>query len=85
QTLAAIAQLFMLGVPPKLANIWFSQFGEQNFATSVGITANSAGAAVGDKLFMLLTTSYALVTGGLYALTTLLSQMILPVFEQFDE
>ncbi|CAG8600356.1 5953_t:CDS:2 [Cetraspora pellucida] len=154
QTIAAIAQLFMLGIPPKLANIWFSEFGEQNFATSVGITANSAGAAAGfllspwmikektanrdipnyllqqfvfcvaiylfliftfksspythsnkraeslsitklsnsnisyylsDKLFMLLTTSYGVVTGGLYALSTLLSQMILPVFKQFDE
>ncbi|CAG8675311.1 11701_t:CDS:2, partial [Dentiscutata heterogama] len=102
QAIASIAQLFMLSVPPKLANIWFSQFGEQNFATSVGITANSAGVAAGrtrplstndtnisyylsDKLFMILTISYGIVTGGEYALSTLLSQMILPVFEKFDE
>ncbi|RIB02735.1 major facilitator superfamily domain-containing protein [Gigaspora rosea] len=150
QTIAALAQLFMLCVPPKLANIWFSQFGQQNFATSVGITANSAGVAIGfilspwmikektanhdipnylllqfivcamiylfliftfksspdkrtnrtmplsttnlnisdyfsDKMFMILTISFGIVTGGEYALSTLLSQMILPVFEKFDE
>ncbi|CAG8801042.1 11645_t:CDS:2, partial [Dentiscutata erythropus] len=38
-----------------------------------------------DKLFMILTISYGIVTGGVYALSTLLSQMILPVFEKFDE
>lgn len=151
QTIAALAQLFILCVPPKLANIWFSQYGQQNFATSVGITANSAGVAIGfllspwmikektanhdipnylllqfivcamiylfliftfksspdkrtnsrtmplsttnlnisdyfsDKMFMILTISFGIVTGGEYAFATLLSQIILPVFEKFDE
>ncbi|CAG8502815.1 2017_t:CDS:2 [Scutellospora calospora] len=112
QTIDSIAQLFMLSVPSKLANIWFSEFGEQNFATSVGVTANSAGVAIGhnavecertnslsttkpsdsnisyylnDRPFMILTLSYGIVTGGEYALSTLLSQMILPVFKTLDE
>ncbi|CAG8789291.1 23186_t:CDS:2, partial [Gigaspora rosea] len=38
-----------------------------------------------DKMFMILTISFGIVTGGEYALSTLLSQMILPVFEKFDE
>jgi MFS family permease len=48
QTMAAIAGVFILGVPPKLANTWF-KFGEQNFATGIGVTANNAGIAVGYK------------------------------------
>ncbi len=46
QTIAAIAGVFILGVPPKLANTWF-EFGEQNLATGIGVTANNAGIAVG--------------------------------------
>ncbi|CAG8509784.1 326_t:CDS:2 [Diversispora eburnea] len=124
QSIAAIAQVFMLGIPPKLANIWFNEFGEQNFATSIGVTANNAGIAVGfllspwlikeetfkydipkylllqfgfcsliylflvftfksapgsfHKPFLLLSISYGMVTGGQYALSTLLAQLILP-------
>ncbi|CAI2167425.1 18016_t:CDS:2 [Funneliformis geosporum] len=49
QTIAAIAGVFILGVPPKLANTWF-EFGEQNLATGIGVTANNAGIAVGFLL-----------------------------------
>ncbi|CAG8483798.1 7391_t:CDS:2 [Acaulospora colombiana] len=159
QNIAASAQVFMLGVPPKLANVWFSEFGEQNFATSIGVTANNAGIAAGfllspwmikektaeydvpkylllqfgfcslvylcllftfrsapreipsrmvrrrdsttslsaticfsninhyvtDRPFMLLTVSYGMITGGQYALSTLLAQIILPVFREYNE
>ncbi|RHZ64068.1 hypothetical protein Glove_326g30 [Diversispora epigaea] len=178
QSIAAIAQVFMLGIPPKLANIWFNKFGEQNFATSIGVTANNAGIAVGFLLspwlikeetfkydipkyllfqfgfcsliylflvftfksapgsfhkrnirrnnriivrtattttavlsspsssstslstpssssnicyymthrpFLLLSISYGMITGGQYALSTLLAQIILPVFDKYDE
>ncbi|CAG8471162.1 4112_t:CDS:2 [Acaulospora morrowiae] len=162
QSISASAQVFMLGIPPKLANVWFLEFGEQNFATSIGVTANNAGVAAGfilspwmikektaeydvpkylllqfgfcilvylflmftfrsaprliqsrtikpvkhkdsrtpsstavsfsninhymtDKSFMLLTISYGMITGGQYALSTLLAQMILPVFKEYDE
>ncbi|GBC02205.1 hypothetical protein RclHR1_00450040 [Rhizophagus clarus] len=149
QTIAAISGVFILGVPPKLANTWF-KFGEQNFATGIGVTANNAGIAVGfllspwfikketaandiptflliqfgvcsiiylicvatftsetklsrshvkktlttfstinafcsDKAFMLLATSYGLTVGASFALSTLLAQILVPVFKMQDE
>ncbi|RIA96071.1 major facilitator superfamily domain-containing protein [Glomus cerebriforme] len=159
QTIAAIAGVFILGIPPKLANTWF-EFGEQNFATGIGVTANNAGIAVGfllspwfikedtasndiptylliqfgacsliylicvttfaseakftnniyiflfrssnhtdktsttfstmrafcaDKAFMLLATSYGLTVGASYAVSTLLAQIVVPVFKMHDE
>ncbi|CAB4495709.1 uncharacterized protein OCT59_005674 [Rhizophagus irregularis] len=149
QTLTAIAGVFILGVPPKLANTWFN-FGEQNLATGIGVTANNAGIAAGfllspwfikedtaatdiptylliqfgacsiiylicvatftseaklprsgvskklatfstingfctDKTFMILATSYGLTVGSSYAVSTLLAQIIVPVFKMHDE
>ncbi|CAG8552731.1 5751_t:CDS:2 [Funneliformis caledonium] len=150
QTIAAIAGVFILGVPPKLANTWF-EFGEQNLATGIGVTANNAGIAVGfllspwfikqatakddipkylliqfgacsliylicvtsftsesnlsqskpnrkatttlstiyafctDKVFMLLATSYGLTVGASFAVSTLLAQIVVPVFRVYDE
>ncbi|CAG8566360.1 11300_t:CDS:2 [Funneliformis mosseae] len=122
QTISAIAGVFILGVPPKLANTWF-EFGEQNLATGIGVTANNAGIAVGfllspwfikqatakddipkylliqfatttlstiyafctDKVFMLLATSYGLTVGASFAVSTLLAQIVVPVFRVYDE
>ncbi|CAG8489734.1 3660_t:CDS:2 [Paraglomus occultum] len=50
QTIDAAAQVFILGVPPKLVSVWFSM-GQQNLAISVGIMANNAGVAAGFLLF----------------------------------
>ncbi|CAJ0922042.1 17925_t:CDS:2 [Entrophospora sp. SA101] len=46
QTIAASGQVFILGLPPKLAITWFDH-GEQNLAASIGIMANNAGVAAG--------------------------------------
>ncbi|CAJ0763614.1 5220_t:CDS:2, partial [Entrophospora sp. SA101] len=108
QTIAASGQVFILGLPPKLAITWFDH-GEQNLAASIGIMANNAGVAAGsspshsssnsksvvsltvfisyfaDKPFIFLTTSFGIIIGAQYALSTLLAQMIMPVFEIYDE
>ncbi|TGZ58314.1 hypothetical protein CRM22_009688 [Opisthorchis felineus] len=46
QTLDAIAQVFILGVPAQLAATWFGDR-EVSTATSIGVLANQLGAAIG--------------------------------------
>ncbi|KAI8338417.1 major facilitator superfamily domain-containing protein [Chlamydoabsidia padenii] len=46
QTLAALAQVFMLAIPPQLAVAWFPD-NEINFATAIAVSANNLGIAVG--------------------------------------
>ncbi|KAI8138596.1 major facilitator superfamily domain-containing protein [Fennellomyces sp. T-0311] len=46
QTVAAIAQVFMLSIPPRLARTWFRD-SQVNFVTSVGVSANQLGVAAG--------------------------------------
>ncbi|CAG8605872.1 4739_t:CDS:2 [Ambispora leptoticha] len=167
QAFAAAANVFIIGVPPKLANLWF-QIGEQNIAISVGVVANNAGIAAGFILspymikeetaksdipeymllqfgacvliyaflvltfkslptnttnsrddmpsknsivieeerrphqiritssstikiyltnlpFLLLSISFGIIIGAQYAVSTLLAQMVVPVFSTFDE
>ncbi|KAG9302517.1 hypothetical protein G9A89_007221 [Geosiphon pyriformis] len=149
QAIASGANVFILGIPPKLANTLF-HVGEQNLATAIGVTANNAGIAFGFLLspymikeatasadiprymllqfgvciiiyvfliftfkippgddhslkinervritslttlkdyfknwpFLLLATAYGIVIGAQYALSTLLSQIIVPVYNE---
>ncbi|KAI8644278.1 major facilitator superfamily domain-containing protein [Parasitella parasitica] len=49
QTIAAIAQVFMLSIPPQLAVAWFPE-NEINLATSIAVSANNLGIAAGCAL-----------------------------------
>ncbi|KAG2234111.1 major facilitator superfamily domain-containing protein [Thamnidium elegans] len=49
QTIAAVAQVFMLSIPPRLAVAWFPET-EINLATSVAVSANTLGVAAGCAL-----------------------------------
>ncbi|KAI8076624.1 major facilitator superfamily domain-containing protein [Gilbertella persicaria] len=49
QTMAAIAQVFMLAIPPQLAVAWFPK-NEINLATSIAVSANNLGVAAGCAL-----------------------------------
>ncbi|KAI8373915.1 major facilitator superfamily domain-containing protein [Blakeslea trispora] len=46
QTVAAVAQVFMLAIPPQLAVAWFPK-NEINIATSIAVSANNLGVAAG--------------------------------------
>ncbi|KAG5462421.1 MAG: hypothetical protein BJ554DRAFT_5249, partial [Olpidium bornovanus] len=50
QFFSAVAQVFILGIPPSLASTWFGQ-DERNTATSVGVVANNLGVAAGCVWF----------------------------------
>jgi FLVCR family feline leukemia virus subgroup C receptor-related protein len=49
QLLSAVAQVFILGVPPRIAAVWFPA-NERGKATAVGVTANTVGIAIGFLL-----------------------------------
>ncbi|KAI7907462.1 major facilitator superfamily domain-containing protein [Cokeromyces recurvatus] len=49
QTIAALAQVFMLSIPPRLAVAWFPET-EINIATSIAVSANNLGIAAGCAL-----------------------------------
>ncbi|KAL4212511.1 hypothetical protein CU097_011252 [Rhizopus azygosporus] len=49
QTIAAVAQVFMLAIPPQLAVAWFPE-DEVNIATSIAVSANNLGIGVGCAL-----------------------------------
>ncbi|CAO3702485.1 unnamed protein product [Rhizopus stolonifer] len=49
QTVAAVAQVFMLAIPPQLAVAWFPK-DEINIATSIAVSANNLGIGVGCAL-----------------------------------
>ncbi|OBZ91842.1 putative MFS-type transporter C09D4.1 [Choanephora cucurbitarum] len=49
QTIAAVAQVFMLAIPPQLAVAWFPK-NEINVATSIAVSANNLGVAAGCAL-----------------------------------
>ncbi|KAI9295638.1 MFS general substrate transporter [Neoconidiobolus thromboides FSU 785] len=49
QAVASLCQVFTLGMPPKLASVWFPS-NEQNLAISIGVTSNVFGSAVGFLL-----------------------------------
>ncbi|KAI8986581.1 major facilitator superfamily domain-containing protein [Pilobolus umbonatus] len=49
QTIAAIAQVFMLSIPPRLAVAWFPE-NEINLATAIAVSANNLGIAAGCAL-----------------------------------
>ncbi|KAG1054034.1 hypothetical protein G6F43_003922 [Rhizopus delemar] len=49
QTIAALAQVFMLSIPPQLAVAWFPK-DEINIATSIAVSANNLGIGVGCAL-----------------------------------
>ncbi|CAH8461215.1 unnamed protein product [Dicrocoelium dendriticum] len=46
QTIEAVAQLFVLGIPSPLASTWFGER-ELSTATSIGVLANQLGTALG--------------------------------------
>lgn len=48
-------------------------------------TFSTINAFCTDKTFMLLATSYGLTVGSSYAVSTLLAQIIVPVFKMHDE
>ncbi|GFO46731.1 feline leukemia virus subgroup c receptor-related protein 2 [Plakobranchus ocellatus] len=49
QTICAVAQLFVLGIPARLAAVWFGP-NEVSTATSIGVFGNQVGVAVGFLL-----------------------------------
>lgn len=49
QTICAVAQLFVLGIPARLAAVWFGP-DEVSTATSIGVFGNQVGVAVGFLL-----------------------------------
>ncbi|ORX89469.1 MFS general substrate transporter [Basidiobolus meristosporus CBS 931.73] len=49
QFLAAAGQVFILGIPPRLASVWFGSH-ERNTASAIGVTANNLGVALGFLL-----------------------------------
>jgi MFS transporter, FLVCR family, feline leukemia virus subgroup C receptor-related protein len=49
QTVCAIAQLFVLNMPPRLAAVWFGP-DELSTATSLGVFGNQVGCAIGFLL-----------------------------------
>ncbi|UYV66220.1 hypothetical protein LAZ67_4000859 [Cordylochernes scorpioides] len=46
QTISALSQIFILGIPPQLAATWFGE-NETSFACSIGIFGNQLGVALG--------------------------------------
>lgn len=49
QTVCAISQIFILGIPPRLAAVWFGQK-EVSTACSIGVFGNQLGVALGFLL-----------------------------------
>ncbi|KAK9764621.1 Feline leukemia virus subgroup C receptor- protein 2, variant 2 [Basidiobolus ranarum] len=49
QLLAAVGQVFILGIPPRLASVWFGSH-ERNTASAIGVTSNNLGVALGFLL-----------------------------------
>ncbi|KAI7860866.1 major facilitator superfamily domain-containing protein [Circinella umbellata] len=47
QTIAAVAQVFMLSIPPRLAGTWFRE-SQVNLSTSIGVSSNNLGVAAGS-------------------------------------
>ncbi|KAI9274702.1 major facilitator superfamily domain-containing protein [Phascolomyces articulosus] len=47
QTVAAVAQVFMLSIPPRLAGTWFPE-NQVNLSTSIGVSSNNLGVAAGS-------------------------------------
>ncbi|EDO49337.1 predicted protein, partial [Nematostella vectensis] len=45
QTVTAVAQCFILGVPPRIAAVWFGQ-NERSVATALGVFASQVGVAI---------------------------------------
>jgi FLVCR family feline leukemia virus subgroup C receptor-related protein len=45
QTVSSCAQAFILGIPPRLASIWFGE-NERNLASSIAVNANTLGIAL---------------------------------------
>ncbi|KAG0168180.1 Feline leukemia virus subgroup C cellular receptor [Apophysomyces sp. BC1015] len=54
--MAALAQVFLLAVPPRLAVSWFPE-NEVNLATSIAVSANNLGVAAGCALTPLMVRS----------------------------
>ena len=44
QTVAAVSQIFVLGIPAKLAAVWFGQ-DQVSFACAIGVFGNQVGRA----------------------------------------
>uniref|UniRef100_A0A915M0T1 Major facilitator superfamily (MFS) profile domain-containing protein n=1 Tax=Meloidogyne javanica TaxID=6303 RepID=A0A915M0T1_MELJA len=79
QTIVGSSQVFILGIPPRLAAVWFGP--EQvSTACAAGVFGNQLGIAIGFILPPLLVhpgNKERINVGVFYAISTLLSQMIL--------
>ena len=53
--------------------------------TKASTTLSTINAFCTDKVFMLLATSYGLTVGASFAVSTLLAQIVVPVFKDYDE
>ncbi|VDI00556.1 MFS transporter, FLVCR family, feline leukemia virus subgroup C receptor-related protein [Mytilus galloprovincialis] len=91
QSVCSVAQIFILGIPARLAAIWFGP-NQVSTATSLGVFGNQIGAAVGFLLPPLLV-KYShdidLVSSQLYTLfyigagvTTVLFLLVLVIFKK---
>jgi len=90
QTVTAVAQCFILGVPPRIAAVWFGQ-NERSTATALGVFASQVGVAFyyaavplvvpRSKEFSTVSNGFQLLYAGIAILCSLIGAATLIAFE----
>ena len=91
QTICAIGQVFILGIPARLAAVWFGSH-EVSTATAMGVFGNQIGCAVGFLIppeivpdvedFDILTKKLRIMLYGTAGYTTLLMCLVLAIYRE---